>query len=135
MAKRKPVNQKCYLTIIHRKRIGHPECNEGSRWILHVVQNDKYIFPLYRFFVSSSMWHTYILECSDDSLYTGVTTDIERRVEEHNSSPKGATYTKSRRPVKLVWSRSCRTRSSACKKEWEIKQLTREEKLKIFIRA
>ncbi|MBP9780011.1 GIY-YIG nuclease family protein [Candidatus Gracilibacteria bacterium] len=74
------------------------------------------------------MRHTYILQCSDDTLYTGVTMDLERRVEEHNSSPKGATYTKSRRPVKLVWSCKCKTRSSACKKEWEIKQMGREEK-------
>ena len=78
------------------------------------------------------MRHTYILECADSSLYTGVTIDLERRVEEHNSSPKGAAYTKARRPVKLVWSRKCKTRTEACKKEWEIKQLSRDEKIKLI---
>lgn len=78
------------------------------------------------------MRHTYILECNDNTLYTGVTMDLLRRVEEHNNSSKGAAYTKARRPVKLVWSRRCKTRAEACKKEREIKHLTREEKVKII---
>ena len=49
-------------------------------------------------------WFVYILKCSDNTLYTGITTDIERRIKEHNSSNKGAKYTKTRRPVKLFYS-------------------------------
>lgn len=75
------------------------------------------------------MRHTYIIQCADDSLYTGVTTDLERRVAEHNSDLKWAKYTKAKRPVKLVRSIGCKTRSEACKKEWEIKKMSRGEKL------
>lgn len=75
------------------------------------------------------MYLLYILECSDQTLYTGITTDIKRRIEEHNNSKKGAKYTRTRRPVKLVYSRKFRTRSSAAKEEYRIKKLTRQEKL------
>jgi len=74
----------------------------------------------------------YILKCSDDTLYTGITTDIERRVFEHNSSPKGAKYTKLRRPVELVYSEESEDRSSASKREYAIKQLSRKEKLELI---
>ena len=77
-------------------------------------------------------YFVYILECSDATLYTGITTDLQRRVEEHNSSEKGAKYTKARRPVKLVYSQECADRSSASKKEYEIKHLSRKEKLKLL---
>lgn len=77
-------------------------------------------------------YYVYILECSDATLYTGITTDLERRVEEHNSSEKGAKYTKIRRPVKLVYSLECADRSSASKKEYAIKHLSRQEKLKLL---
>jgi len=76
-------------------------------------------------------YYVYILQCSDNSLYTGITTDIERRVFEHNNSDKGAKYTKIRRPVILVYSEKCDNRSIASKREYEIKKLTRSEKLKI----
>jgi putative endonuclease len=49
------------------------------------------------------MWYVYILECKDKTFYTGITTDLERRIKEHNNSLLGAKYTKSRRPVKLVY--------------------------------
>lgn len=49
------------------------------------------------------LWYVYIAECSDKSLYTGITTDIDRRISEHNNSNKGAKYTKSRQPVELVY--------------------------------
>lgn len=75
------------------------------------------------------MRYTYIVECADKSLYTGVTTDLERRVFEHNEDVKWAKYTKAKRPVVLVWSKKCKTRSDACKKEWEIKQMSKEQKL------
>ena len=77
-------------------------------------------------------YFVYILECSDATLYTGITTDIERRVQEHNSSDKGAKYTKTRRPVKLVYSCECSDRSSASKKEYAIKHLSRKKKLELL---
>jgi len=74
----------------------------------------------------------YMLKCSDNTLYTGITTDIERRIEEHNSSPKGAKYTKLRRPVELVYSEESEDRSSASKREYAIKKLSRVKKLELI---
>lgn len=74
----------------------------------------------------------YIVECSDKTLYTGITTDVQRRVQEHNSSDKGAKYTKLRRPVKLVYQEESQDRSSASKREHAIKKLTRQEKLELI---
>ncbi len=76
------------------------------------------------------MYFLYILECSDKSLYTGITVDLKRRVKEHNGSYLGAKYTRIRRPVKLVFFKKFKTRSSATKEEMRIKGLKREEKLK-----
>lgn len=73
-------------------------------------------------------WIVYILECNDKTLYTGITTDLERRVEEHNNSDKGAKYTAARRPVKVVYSEQLASRSSAAQREMQIKSLTREQK-------
>jgi putative endonuclease len=78
------------------------------------------------------VYSVYILECSDTTLYTGITTDLQRRVNEHNNSNKGARYTKVRRPVKLVYFEECCDRSSASKREYEIKQLSRLEKLALI---
>lgn len=75
------------------------------------------------------MYHLYILRCADDTLYTGITTDLERRVTEHNSSPAGAKYTRARRPVALVYSHRFRTRSNALREEARVKRLSRREKL------
>jgi len=77
------------------------------------------------------MYYLYILECADKTLYTGITVDLERRVNEHNSSKLGAKYTRARRPVKLVYSKKYKNRSSASKAEVEMKKLTREEKIKL----
>ena len=77
-------------------------------------------------------YFVYILECSNGTLYTGITTDIKRRVDEHNNSKKGARYTKLRRPVKLVYSEKSEDRSSASKREYEIKKLKRSEKLELI---
>ena len=74
------------------------------------------------------MWHVYIIECSDGSLYTGVTTDIERRMKQHNSG-KAASYTRVRTPVRLVYNESHPDRSSALKREAEIKSWPRKKKL------
>ena len=79
-------------------------------------------------------WFVYILKCADDTLYTGITTDIERRVEEHNTdNKKGAKYTRVRRPVECVYSEQHKTRSDACKRESELKKLSREEKCRFII--
>ncbi len=76
-----------------------------------------------------SGWFVYIVRCADNSLYTGVTTDIERRLDEHNSDrKKAAAYTRSRRPVSLVYSENCPNRSSACQREATIKRMTKLEK-------
>lgn len=78
------------------------------------------------------MYHLYILKCADKTLYTGITTDLKRRVEEHNSNKLGAKYTSSRRPVKLVYSKKFKNRSSASREESYIKKLKRAEKLKLI---
>ena len=78
------------------------------------------------------IWYVYMVECVDKSLYTGITTDYKRREEEHNNSKKGAKYTKSRRPVNLVYIEESMNRSTASKREYEIKKLTRTEKLKLI---
>lgn len=75
------------------------------------------------------MYYLYILKCSDKTLYAGITTDLKRRVVEHNSTKLGAKYTSSRRPVKLVYSRRFNNRSVAAKEEARIKKLKRVKKL------
>lgn len=77
-------------------------------------------------------YFVYILQCSDETLYTGIAKDVNTRLEEHNSSPKGAKYTKARRPVELVYSEKYENRSEALKREYAIKQLSREKKLKLI---
>lgn len=77
-------------------------------------------------------WFVYMLECSDTSLYTGITTDLERRINEHNNSTRGAKYTKTRRPVHMVYFELADDRSKASKREREIKKLTRKEKLDLI---
>lgn len=74
------------------------------------------------------MYYLYILKCKDGTLYTGITTDVSRRVSEHNSSTKGAKYTKPRRPVVLVYSKKFKNRSIASKEEARIKSLSKLEK-------
>ncbi|MEA3512344.1 MAG: GIY-YIG nuclease family protein, partial [Campylobacterota bacterium] len=78
------------------------------------------------------LYFVYILECSDGSLYTGITKDIEKRLDEHNNKKTGAKYTKSRRPVKLVYKEQSLNRSTASKREYEIKKLTRLKKLHLI---
>ena len=77
-------------------------------------------------------WYVYILRCRDTTLYTGITTDLKRRVAEHNEGKVGAKYTKVRRPVRLVYSEVCETRSVALKREYAIKQLDNEAKQALF---
>ena len=77
------------------------------------------------------MWYLYILRCGDGTLYTGITTDVEKRLEAHRSG-KGAKYTRGRGPLELVYSEECGDHSAALKRELEIKALTREEKQKLI---
>jgi putative endonuclease len=77
------------------------------------------------------MWFCYILECSDGTLYTGITNDLEMRIKTHNLG-KGAKYTKTRLPVKLKWSKIVENRSEASKLEYKIKKLNRSQKLILF---
>lgn len=77
------------------------------------------------------MYYTYMVECRDASLYTGYTTDLKQRVKAHNNG-KGAKYTKSRLPVHLVYYESYEEKSPAMKREYEIKQLKRKEKLELI---
>ena len=77
------------------------------------------------------MWYLYILRCKDGSLYTGITTDVEKRLEAHREG-KGAKYTRGRGPLELVYWEECGDHSAALKREAEIKALTRKEKLKLI---
>lgn len=77
---------------------------------------------------SENRWHVYILRCADGSLYTGITTDPIRRVQEHNASARGARYTRARRPVTLVFLEGAADRSAASSLEARIKQLKRCDK-------
>jgi len=75
----------------------------------------------------------YILKCADKSLYTGIAIDVEKRLDEHNGKSKGgAKYTNGRRPVKLLYTEKCKTRSTAQIREYAIKKLSRFEKLKLI---
>ena len=75
--------------------------------------------------------YVYILECSDNTLYTGWTTDLKKRISAHNSG-KGAKYTKGRLPVRLVYKESYNSKTEALKREYNIKQLSRERKLALI---
>jgi putative endonuclease len=78
-----------------------------------------------------SSWYVYILECADGSLYTGITTDLERRLREHNEGKLGARYTRARRPVALRYSATFENRSEASVEEAKIKKLSRRKKLEL----
>lgn len=73
-----------------------------------------------------------MVQCADNSLYTGITTDVSRRVEEHNTGPKGAAYTRAKRPVKLVRSEPASDKSQASIREYQIKKYTRSKKLQLL---
>ncbi|HFD92833.1 MAG TPA: GIY-YIG nuclease family protein [Gammaproteobacteria bacterium] len=76
-----------------------------------------------------SNWYVYIVRCADSSFYTGIAVDVDRRIDEHNAGrAAGARYTRGRRPVRLVYQERHASRSSACRREYEIKRLSRREK-------
>lgn len=76
-------------------------------------------------------WNVYMLRCGDGTLYTGIAVDVERRVQTHNAG-KGAKYTRSRLPVKVVYREECQDRSEALRREYAIKQLPRREKERLI---
>ena len=78
------------------------------------------------------MYYTYIVECADRSLYTGYTTDVKARIRKHNSG-KGAKYTRSRLPVKLVYYEEYETKHEAMSREYYIKQMSRKLKLDLIL--
>jgi putative endonuclease len=75
------------------------------------------------------MYYLYILRCLDGTLYTGIALDVARRVAEHNSPNLGAKYTRSRRPVRLLYTQPFESRAKATSEEYRVKQLTRAQKL------
>ena len=75
-------------------------------------------------------WVVYILKCADDTLYTGITNDLEDRVKAHETG-QGAKYTKGRGPFEVIYQEQCENRSEASKREMTIKRLKKEEKLKL----
>ncbi|MCY7297223.1 GIY-YIG nuclease family protein [Alteromonas sp. a30] len=77
----------------------------------------------------SNNWFIYIVKCADDTLYTGIAKDVERRIAQHNEGKLGAKYTKVRRPVVEVYREPAADRSSASKREYQIKQLSKAQKL------
>jgi putative endonuclease len=80
-------------------------------------------------------WYVYLLRCADNSLYCGVTTDVERRIVEHNSCNKrGAKYTRVRRPVVLAYREECLSRQQACKREYQVKQLPKAQKEQLALK-
>ena len=84
---------------------------------------------------SPAQWSVYILRCADNTLYTGVTTDINRRLSEHNGELKnGAKYTRVRQPVTLAYQENAATRSAACQREYVIKNLNKFQKEQLILK-
>ncbi|HTK04413.1 MAG TPA: GIY-YIG nuclease family protein [Candidatus Eisenbacteria bacterium] len=76
-------------------------------------------------------WHVYLVRCADGTLYTGITTDLKRRVAVHNAG-KGAKYTRARLPVKLVWHEGAAGESAAKRREHEVRTMERADKLRLI---
>ena len=79
-----------------------------------------------------SIWYLYILKCKDGTFYTGITNDVEKRLEMHRSG-KGAKYTRGRGPLELVYTEECENHSQALKREYEVKKLPKEQKLQLIL--
>jgi putative endonuclease len=86
-------------------------------------------------FMQSSSWFTYIVQCSDKSLYTGITKNVKGRVAAHNSENCGAKYTRSRRPVQLVHVEEFPSRSLAAKREYELKKMKKGTKEHLIMKS
>ena len=79
-------------------------------------------------------WYLYILRCGDGTLYTGITTDVEKRLEQHRSG-KGAKYTRGRQPLELVYQETFEDHSVALKREYEIKKMPRDAKMRLITKT
>ena len=104
----------------------HPTCREPSQWLVNIALS----VMLWQNHVMGDAfmdWLIYIVECRDGSLYTGITNDLQKRIDSHNAGT-GAKYTAARRPVRLVYREDATSRSSASKREITIKRLTRKAK-------
>ena len=77
---------------------------------------------------TAKIFYFYIVRCADNSLYSGITTNLKRRVEEHNSDKLGARYTRSKQPMQLIFTVTFSSKSLALKREWEVKKMTKKEK-------
>ncbi len=73
-------------------------------------------------------WHVYLLRCADGTFYAGITTDLARRLAEHNAGKAGAKYTRARRPVALAWSEPASDRAAASRREYQVRKLPRTAK-------
>ena len=113
----------CAITI-HTSRRTLSQSDKSGILLLNRTKWARIILVLF-------MNYTYIVKCSDGSLYTGWTNDLEKRIRAHNDG-KGAKYTKSRRPVVLAYYEEFQTKEEAMRREWEIKQLDREQKMKMI---
>ena len=85
--------------------------------------------------MNSPGWFVYILRCRDDTFYTGITTDLARRLAEHNGARLGARYTKARRPVRLVYAEPADSRSAAARREYQLRRLSAEAKRALIATA
>jgi putative endonuclease len=81
---------------------------------------------------ASDRWYVYMVVCSDRTIYTGITLDIEKRIAEHNNGANGAKYTRSRRPVSIAYQEEFPDRSSASSREYQLKTLSRQQKLQLI---
>lgn len=79
-------------------------------------------------------WHTYIVQCSDGTLYTGIAKNVAKRVEAHNSGGNGAKYTRSRRPVRLVYQEVFHSRAEAARREYQLKKMAPGAKRKLILK-
>ena len=81
----------------------------------------------------NNSWYIYIVRCNDGTLYTGITKDLDKRIDEHNFGTGGAKYTRSRRPVTLVYTEQVESRSDAAKREYQLKRMTLMKKNELII--
>jgi putative endonuclease len=82
--------------------------------------------------ISADLWYVYMVICNDQTIYTGIAKDLRKRLSEHNNGANGAKYTRSRRPVKIVYQEEQPSRSAATKRELQLKKLTRAKKLQLI---
>ena len=109
----------CHLAAVERLYVKETEPSKLGDYLIM----DRQPHPQ-RKYEPSSIWYVYIVRCRDSSYYTGITTDLTRRLAEHNSVHGGARYTRPRRPVTLIYYETASSRSAASRREYQIKQLT-----------